>query len=89
MRVKTFIDSFKNAVITIIRNWIDCLGKKMNEKYEVLISNRINFLNQNMLALQEEIEDMEDIKFIVDEFQIIKQRCITIDLEIPVIEVSS
>ena len=61
----------------------------MNEKYEVLISNRINFLNQNMLALQEEIEDMEDIKFIVDEFQIIKQRCITIDLEIPVIEVSS
>ena len=42
-----------------------------------------------MLALQEEIEDMEDIKFIVDEFQIIKQRCITIDLEIPVIEVSS
>ena len=48
-----------------------------------------NFLNQNMLALQEEIEDMEDIKFIVDDFQIIKQRCITIDLEIPVIEVSS
>ncbi len=50
--------------------------------------DRTKFLNEHLLALKEDIEDIDDMRFLVNDIEVIKQECVTIDLEIPVIEVS-
>jgi hypothetical protein len=33
------------------------------------------------LALKEDIEDIDDMRFLVNDIEVIKQECVTIDLE--------
>jgi hypothetical protein len=81
------LDCFKNSVISIIKNWIKCLGTKISENYEAIILQRASFLNQHLLELKGEIEDIDDAKIILEEIEIVKEECVKIDLEIPIIEV--